>query len=650
MDALEASSGANTEALGNSTATNLGGGSTYDAATGTISAPSYTVQSNPNDASTSTIVKNVGDAISSLNTAVTTPLTFKDATSGSSTNPLGSELAILGDSNITTTVEQGKATITLNKALNVDSVTAGDSLLNTDGLTVTGGPSITKAGINAAGTTISNVKDGVAGKDAVNKDQLDAVQTAVGQNTEALGNSLANNLGGGSIYDPSTGSISQPSYTVTSNPNDPTATTTVNNVGAALDSLNAAVSKPLMFTGDAGTGSSNVLGSTLEILGDRNITSTIDQGKAVLTLNKNITVDSVIAGASTLDNTGLTIAGGPSITLVGIDAGNKTITNVANAINAGDAVNKGQMDAAIDKVSSDVSQIAANAVQYDNADKNSITLGNPANGATGLHNVADGKLETGSKDAVNGGQLADIRDNLQGQITNNTKDITNIKNDLNSGAIGLVKQENPNADVTVAKDTGGTKVNVAGTDGNRVVTGVADGAINATSKDAVNGSQLHTNKVETNQKIVDYLGGGAAINNITGSFDKAPSYTVGDKTLNNVGSAIDALNQADQALNAKVDNVVNNMEQAFYNTNQRIDDVEKRANAGIAAAMALESAPYVPGKYTYAAGASYHGGENAIGVTLRKTADNGRWSLTGGIAAASEGDPSVRIGISGVID
>ncbi len=35
---------------------------------------------------------------------------------------------------------------------------------------------------------------------------------------------------------------------------------------------------------------------------------------------------------------------------------------------------------------------------------------------------------------------------------------------------------------------------------------------------------------------------------------------------------------------------------------------------------------------------------------LRKTADNGRWSLTGGVAAGSSGDPSVRVGISGVID
>ena len=70
----------------------------------------------------------------------------------------------------------------------------------------------------------------------------------------------------------------------------------------------------------------------------------------------------------------------------------------------------------------------------------------------------------------------------------------------------------------------------------------------------------------------------------------------------------------------------------------------------MATAMVLESAPYVAGKWTYAAGAAYHGGENAVGITLRKTADSGRWSMTSGIAAASKGDPSFRIGISGVID
>ena len=208
-----------------------------------------------------------------------------------------------------------------------------------------------------------------------------------------------------------------------------------------------------------------------------------------------------------------------------------------------------------------------------------------------------------------------------------------------------MQQAGASGEVTVAKNTGGTTVNVAGKDGDRVVTGVANGAVNSTSKDAVNGSQLSA----TNDAVVKYLGGGAAYDNITGSFT-APSYTVGDSKHNNVGGAIDALNQADQALNQKIDNVSTKLDDAFRVTNDRIDNVEQKANAGIAAAMALESAPYIPGKYTYAAGAAYHGGENAVGVTLRKTADNGRWSITGGVAAASQGDPSVRIGISGVID
>lgn len=77
------------------------------------------------------------------------------------------------------------------------------------------------------------------------------------------------------------------------------------------------------------------------------------------------------------------------------------------------------------------------------------------------------------------------------------------------------------------------------------------------------------------------------------------------------------------------------MEQAFYITNERIDRVEKRANAGIAAALSMEPAPFVAGKFTYSVGVGFHGGENAVGATLRRTSDSGRWSLTGDIAAAS---------------
>ena len=108
-------------------------------------------------------------------------------------------------------------------------------------------------------------------------------------------------------------------------------------------------------------------------------------------------------------------------------------------------------------------------------------------------------------------------------------------------------------------------------------------------KDAVNGSQLNN----TNQKVVEYLGGGAGYDNITQSFNN-PTYTVGHgstaQQYNNVGGAIDALNQADAALGNRITNLGDQLQQAFYSTNERINDVEKRANAGIAAAMAQKIA------------------------------------------------------------
>ncbi|NNP73753.1 cell surface protein [Acinetobacter defluvii] len=508
---------------------------------------------------------------------------------------------------------------------------------------------------------ITGVAAGTADSDAVNVAQLKAVDHQV----TATQNSVVNSLGGGSKVNQD-GTITGPTYHVGGK--------TQTNVGDALNVLDTTINNidqtaNAGWTVKAGDQSQTIKPkATVEFVGDKNVTVTQENdkhgnAKLAVQLNKKLDVEQLKAGDTVINNggvsigqvvqlggTGLVIQNGPSVTTAGISAGNKVITNVAAGQKDSDAVNKGQLDNAITNINNKVDQANNNAVQYDkNTDgtvnKGSVTLGGGSNGTT-LTNVAEGKVEQGSKDAVNGNQLWSVEQ----KVNQNTTDISNIKNEINNGSLGIVKQSDPKGEITVGKETGGTTVNMTGKDGDRVVTGVKDGAINATSKDAINGSQLHTQKVETNQKIVEYLGGGAAIDNITGSFTQAPSYTVGDSKYNNVGGAIDALNKADQELGNKINQVSNNLEQAFQSTNQRIDDVEKRANAGIAAAMALETAPYVPGKYTYAAGASYHGGESAIGVTLRKTADNGRWSLTGGIAAASEGDPSVRIGISGVID
>ena len=77
-----------------------------------------------------------------------------------------------GDSNIISETVAGGAQLKLAKDITVDSVTAGDSKLNTDGLTITGGPSVTKSGIDAAGNKITNVAPGTDDADAVNYSQL----------------------------------------------------------------------------------------------------------------------------------------------------------------------------------------------------------------------------------------------------------------------------------------------------------------------------------------------------------------------------------------------------------------------------------------------------------------------------------------------
>ncbi|SSV47077.1 Autotransporter adhesin [Acinetobacter nosocomialis] len=653
LDALSTSSNNKTDALGNSTANNLGGGASYDSTTGAVSSPTYTVNGNN--------VNNVGDAITALDKGWTLQSNGANAAAvkAGDTVDIGT---VAGESNLKVTKTGNTIQYGLNRDLNIDSVTAGDSKLDSSGLSIAGGPSVTKTGIDAAGNTISNVAAGTNATDAVNKGQLDHVDNRVTQVT----NTTASIFGGGAKAN-TDGSISNPSYKV--------AGTSANNVGDALTALDKAVTDAgtaantgwtVLANGDAATAKKIKPNGKVNFTGDDNLTvaqtsETDNEGNIKVALNKNLKVDSVTTGNTVIDTTGvkvgdniqlgttgLIIAGGPSMTTSGISAGNKTISNVAAGVSSTDAVNKGQLDSAITNINNNVGALANSAVQYDkNADgtvnKDSVTFAGGANG-TALKNVADGTVAAGSKDAVNGGQLWTV----QQQVDKNTGDISNLQTDIsniNNGKSGLVQQANKDAAITVGKDTGGTQVNVAGTAGDRTVTGVKAGAVTTTSKDAVNGSQLNT----TNQALVNYLGGGAGYDNITQSFSN-PTYNVGDKSYNNVGDAIGALNQADQTLNTKIDNVSNKLEQAFYATNQRIDDVEKRANAGIAAAMALENAPFVAGKYTYAVGAAYHGGENAVGVTLRKTADNGRWSLTGGVAAASQGDPSVRIGISGVID
>ncbi|CAI4204558.1 Adhesin Ata autotransporter [Acinetobacter baumannii] len=614
-----------------------------------------------------------------------------------------------GENVITRTTQDG-IQIELLKDSKFDSVTTGNTTLNTNGLTIKEGPSITKQGINAGGKQITNVADGINAKDAVNKRQLDnlaAKQNATddaavkyddaktkdkvtlkgkdgtvldnvkaghisstskeavnGSQIHKISNSIKNSIGGNTVVNPD-GSL-------TTNNIGGTGKNNINDAIKSVDEkvtngVNDLTQKGLNFGANdqkatQGKAVHRKLGDTINIVGGADektaedktsgeniITRTTEDGVKIEML-KDVKFDSVNVGGHVLNQQGLIIKGGPSITVNGINAGGKQITNVADGINAKDAVNKGQLDKQInevkDQIGKDIGKLSDHAVQYDkdkngNVDKNSVTLGGGEKG-TNLKNVADGKVAEGSKDAVNGGQLW----NVQNQVDKNSNDIKNIQNNIDNisnGKAGLVQQQKPNSEITVGKDTGGTSINMAGKEGDRVVQGVKDGEIKAGSNQAVNGGQIH----KISESIKNSIGGNTMIDPKDGSIT---TNNIGGTGKNNINDAIGTLNQSNQELGNKITNLGDQLQQVFYDTNKRIDDVEKKANAGIAAAMALENAPFVAGKYTYAVGAAYHGGENAVGVTLRKTSDNGRWSITGGVAAASQGEPSVRVGISGVIN
>ena len=271
----------------------------------------------------------------------------------------------------------------LNPDINVVSVTAGDTTVNSNGLTIAGGPSITKSGIDAADNKITNVKNGevtATSQDAINGSQLYAqgsgISSIIGGNTvyNAENGTFTNsNIGGtgkGSI-DGAIASIRQGTIEINENvqanttniatnttniaTNTRNITTNTTNIKANTDRLDAG----LNFGADSVANINKPVGdgSVLKFTGGNNITTTA-QGSAIkFDLNSNITVDSVKTGNTTVNNNGVTIANGPSMTASGIDAASNKITNVADGMAPRDAVNFGQLDAVSRQLGDNMNQL-----------------------------------------------------------------------------------------------------------------------------------------------------------------------------------------------------------------------------------------------------------------------------------------------------
>ena len=318
-----------------------------------------------------------GDVTSAINKVRNMPLTFAGDAGANVKRKLGDTINVVGGADATKlsdgnigVVANGndKLEIKLAKDIKVDSVKAGDTTINNDGLTIANGPSITKKGINAAGNKITGVAAGTDETDAVNVSQLNkavnAAKTGVkaGKNTSIKETKGTN---GESIYTidavDTSASVTSDSGALTvtkGTPTDDAGNTTVTNydidlsdktkddIQKGVDANTAVNTKGLTFKGDSGSTNVEKLGSTVAINGDDNITTEAEGDKVTVKLNKDITVDSVKAGDTTINNDGLKIADGPSVTKAGIDAAGNKISNVGDgdvSKDSKDAVNGSQL-------------------------------------------------------------------------------------------------------------------------------------------------------------------------------------------------------------------------------------------------------------------------------------------------------------------
>ena len=382
--------------------------------------------------------------ISNINTKINKGLNFAGDTGTVSNRQLGDTVTVKGgatgalsDGNIGVDSDgNGTLNVKLAKTLTgLDSVTAGNTKIDSNGLTVGGKTYVSPTGLNANNQKITNVANGSAPNDAVNYSQLQAAiggtakastvkakdaNVTVTESTNAAGGKeytvgLGNKITVGTAHPVTVDGDAGHVTGLTNTDWDVENPVAVSGRGATEDQLKkvndkvntnkTAIDKGLNFDGDSGAVINKKLGEKLSVKGgatgtlsDGNIGVESDgNGTLNVKLAKTLTgLDSVTAGGTTINNGGLTVGGKNYVSPTGINANDQKITN-----------------------------------------------------------VADGTVGAGSKDAVNGGQLHDAKNELNTNINNAKTDLINKglrfdadNNDVKTNKLGSKVTVNGDGNIT----------------------------------------------------------------------------------------------------------------------------------------------------------------------------------------------------------
>ncbi|MGU4855282.1 adhesin [Escherichia coli] len=582
----DAINGSQLYAISKSVADNLGGGATVNAQ-GVVTSPNYRLKSG--------IFGTVGDALTGLDNNTLQWDSLKKAYSAAHGTDTTSTITNVKDGAISDTSKDAVngsqlKTTNDNVATNTANITTNTNSINTltdsvgdlkDDALLWNGTAFSAAHGTEATSKITNVKDGdlTAGStDAVNGSQLKTTNDAVAANTTNIATNTTNitnltdavdSLGDDSLlwndaakaFSAAHGTDATSKITNVKD-GDLTAGSTDAVNGSQLKTTNDAVAAN---TTNIATNTTNITNLTdaVDSLGDDSLLWNATAGAFSAKHGTNGTdskITNLLAGTVSSDSTdaingsqlyGLAdsftsyLGGGADISDAGVLTGPTYTIGGTDYNNVGDA---------LAAINTSFSTSLGDALLWDATAKGGDGAFSAGRGkdntASIITNVADGAISSTSSDAINGSQLYDtskyIADTLGGDAEVNADGtITAPTYAIAGGSYSNVGDALEAIDTTLddallwdatANDGNGAFSAAHGKDKTAsVITNVANGAISATSSDAINGSQLYT----TNKYIADALGGDAEVN-ADGSIT-APTYTIANAEYNNVGDALDAL-------------------------------------------------------------------------------------------------------------
>ena len=365
------------------------------------------------------------------------------------TKKLGDSLNIKGDNkNITTKINNGDVQVALNDDISVQNVNAaasvitpkvvaGDSTLTSDGLNITGGPSITKTGISAGNKPITNVASGgTTDSNAANigdvKKAAAAAKTVVKQGANTTVSSATDAATGATEYTVNAEkSVVQGSSDVT--------------VNAVTNGLTTTYTADLSITAKASLAKADTAVQKV-VSSNPNLTASKTGDTVTLDFSQTPSFTSVTTGNSKLSSDGLKIGSGASqvsLTNTGLSNGGNKITNIADGAADTDAASYKQVKAAKTEVQAGTN--VASVTKTDNpTDGHAVYTVNAKGAAVSAEGTDNGLKLTSSEDSTTNVTTynLDLSDKTKASLTKADSALQNIGVQVNGTAAKTLNQTN----------------------------------------------------------------------------------------------------------------------------------------------------------------------------------------------------------------